>query len=107
MLAATEETAECLPKLERFNLQPPSETDGLALEFRILYRGALPAQSKGNSRSKVKQAIRSALHPQLKELWNQHPWMGNADALASNFARCGFRFLPVIQKSALSRKVTK
>jgi hypothetical protein len=82
--------------VEHLKLQPPSELDGLGMEFRIVYRGPLPANGKAG-RAKDKQAIRKVLHPQLKELWNQHQWMGDANSMASNFARCGFRFMPIIR----------
>jgi hypothetical protein len=90
--------ANTVSTVERMIMQPPSELEGLGMEFRIVYRGSLPAQGKTNRR-KDKQAIRKALHPQLKELWNQHQWMGDANIMASNFARCGFRFMPIIRES--------
>ena len=40
------------------------------MEFRLVYEGPLPAQG---ARSEHKWAIRRALHPQLAELWRQHP----------------------------------
>jgi hypothetical protein len=85
--------------VERLYLQPPSELEGVKVEFRITYRGPLPAQGS-DSRVREKQAIRKVLHPQLKELWNQNSWMGDAGQMASDFARCGFRFIPIIRKSS-------
>jgi hypothetical protein len=40
------------------------------MEFRLVYEGLLPAQG---ARSEHKWSIRRALHPQLVELWRQHP----------------------------------
>ncbi|MFI5107966.1 MAG: hypothetical protein ACHP78_03865 [Terriglobales bacterium] len=47
------------------------------MEFRLIYRGALPAQGsgKGGKRRKEKHAIRREFHRQLKELWNQNPFL--------------------------------
>jgi len=36
-----------------------------------MYQGQLPSESGSNTRQKAKQRIRSALHPQLAELWKQ------------------------------------
>jgi hypothetical protein len=73
------------------------------LEFRVIYRGPLPAQGSGDTRSKEKQSIRRAVHPQLKELWKQNATkLGNASQAADNFARCGFRFCPLLTKEHLT-----
>ena len=45
------------------------------MEFRLVYEGLLPAQG---ARSEHKWAIRRALHPQLAELWQQHPALQEA-----------------------------
>ena len=44
------------------------EIDGEDVEFRLTYKGILPAQGRGSSssRSKEKHAIRKQLHGQLK-----------------------------------------
>ena len=39
------------------------------VNFRLIYTGPLPSGSNGNSRKREKQAIRRALHPQLKEVF--------------------------------------
>jgi hypothetical protein len=85
--------------IEHLYLCPPSEKEGVKVEFRLVYRGSLPAGSSANSRATEKQAIRKALHPQLKEWWAQNSkWMGDAELIANNFDRCGFRFAPVVSK---------
>jgi len=42
------------------------------VEFRLLYAGELHASSASNPRVGEKHAIRKALHPQLKRLWETH-----------------------------------
>jgi len=68
------------------------------MEFRLIYRGPLQSETS-KPLPKQKHAIRRALHPQLKELWQQHSGLReNLDDLSGNWARCGFRFLPLITK---------
>ena len=85
------------------------------MEFRLIYRGILPAQNSGNSRVKDKHAIRRQFHPQLRELWKQNQilsryfFAGHHDhsrsgsdpttgieIMSRKFARCGYQFLPLI-----------
>ncbi len=61
-------SAACNPTLA------PSHNRGM--EFRLVYEGPLPAQG---ARSEHKWAIRRALHPQLAELWRQHPALQRAE----------------------------
>jgi hypothetical protein len=89
--------------------------EGTQLNFTLIYRGALPAESRGSSRVKEKHVLRKAFHKQLKELWRVQPTLvkmaasnvsipGAApgqyvtflEATANKYARCGFRFIPVI-----------
>jgi hypothetical protein len=89
-----------LPETRRMIFQSPSEIEGVVMDFRLVYRGPLPAQGKGDSRARDKQAIRKALHPQLRELWNQNRdrW-GDPSDKAANFGDLGgFRRCPVITK---------
>ncbi len=60
-----------LPRLDCFKFGNPPETEGVDVEFRLIYQGPLPAESKGDSRKAEKIAIRRALHFQLAELWKQ------------------------------------
>jgi hypothetical protein len=80
------------------------------MPFRLIYRGFLPAEGSGDSRRKLKHSIRKQFHPQLKELWERNPYLKRRkalhshrgatalDELADNYARCGFRFAPLISK---------
>ena len=43
------------------------------MEFRLIYRGTLPAAGSGGARIKEKHTIRKHVHKQLRELWKQHP----------------------------------
>src|ERR1041385_3534522 len=43
------------------------------MEFRLVYKGRLPSESRADSRTKEKHAIRKVFHPQLRELWKQQP----------------------------------
>jgi hypothetical protein len=43
------------------------------VDFTLIYRGALPAATSGNSRAKDKQRIRRGFHDQMEELWTQSP----------------------------------
>jgi hypothetical protein len=47
--------------------------EGFPLEFRLMYRGPLPAASSGDSRVGWKHRIRTQLHKQLKAYWDIHP----------------------------------
>lgn len=90
---------EELPRVDHFRFADPPEEKGLEMEFRLIYRGPLPAQGSGDSRAPEKQAIRKALHPQLKELWNQNQErFGDPAFAAKNFDQFGFHFCPVVTK---------
>ena len=92
------------------------------MEFRLLYKGSLPAQGAGTgSRVKEKHAIRRQLHLQLRELWRGHQLLsryfretamtkriyidqnaGEAekatelDFIAQDFTKFGYHFVPLI-----------
>lgn len=55
----------------RFNPEP--DTEGVPVEFRLVYRGKLPAASASNLRMTWKHTIRRELHRQLKAWWQIHP----------------------------------
>ena len=66
------------------------------MQFRLIYRGPLPAETS-KPRVKYKHAIRKFLHPQLRELWQQHDFLRhNVNYHAAQFHRCGYRFVPLI-----------
>jgi hypothetical protein len=76
--------------------EPLEKPKGPLMEFRLIYRGQLPAESS-SPRVKEKHAIRRALHPQLKELWGQYKFLSdNVEFFAKNWNRCGFRFVPLL-----------
>ena len=77
------------------------------MEFRLIYEGPL----RSNADAKNKHAIRKAFHQQLKQLWEQHELLQLASTryisplegpvlniLAKKFDRCGFRFVPLVNK---------
>jgi hypothetical protein len=43
------------------------------MEFRLIYKGSLPAQGSGGGRTREEQLLRKHFHKQLRELWKQHP----------------------------------
>ena len=45
------------------------------MQFRLTYRGRLPAATRNDSRVKEKQVIRRAFRGQLAELWRTHPFL--------------------------------
>jgi hypothetical protein len=46
---------------------------GWSVEFRLMYRGELPAQGSGGGRLREKHAIRKAIHKQLAVQWRENP----------------------------------
>jgi len=72
------------------------------MEFRLTYRGRLPAASTSDKRSKEKHEIRRALHPQLKTLWETHQRLRaphiNHHMLEGHLLRneFGYRYLPLV-----------
>ena len=84
------------------------DTEGVAVEFTLTYRGKLPSQkSGGGSRVNEKHEIRLQIHHQLMSLWRDHPglrsWNDQDEAgqthievLANRYERCGRRFVPLV-----------
>lgn len=95
------------------------------MEFRLIYKGRLPAQRAGAGRTSERHSVRKIFHLQLKELWKQHPDLRaqsesvfNVDAarqiqaalkgapdakpwlehVADSGTRLGTRFVPLISK---------
>jgi hypothetical protein len=79
------------------------------VDFRLIYQGRLPAEGRSDTRAADKHRIRQAFHPQLRELWNQHPQLkayqkkpdwskigSQMEQRAENFSRCGYRFVPLV-----------
>jgi hypothetical protein len=72
------------------------------MEFRLVYRGRLPAASQSEKRSREKHEVRKALHPQLKTLWQTHQRLRfpnvNHHMLEGHLLRheFGYRSLPLV-----------
>jgi hypothetical protein len=66
-----------LPRTDIFNFHEADE--GEEMEFHLLYQG--PLRSEGGSdlgslgRAEDKHKLRKHFHPQLRELWNQEPYL--------------------------------
>jgi hypothetical protein len=121
--------SQLLPTPWCFRLRRGRADEGTEVQFRLIYRGRLPAASfsGGGTRRKEKHDIRRALHPQLRSLWYSNPVLKRiidppppyfsgpvsdedkqrvidahnktptrAAMLADSFARCGYRFLPLL-----------
>jgi hypothetical protein len=98
------------------------EDDGEDVEFRLIYKGELPAQGAGTggSRIKEKHAIRKQLHGQLRELWRVDQFLSRymqeiprrnieptadesektkiVEVISRNFTKFGYRFVPLISE---------
>ena len=85
------------------------------MEFRLVYKGRLPAASQNDTRMEDKHRIRCKLHAQLKVLWREHPSLRSwakfdaaeaqgarsfADLLADNCEFGSLRFLPLVTNKA-------
>src|SRR5579862_9992609 len=70
-MAAITINPKVLPYIQVFDYHEADQ--GETMEFRLIYKGPLPAEGKGSSRSTEKQKLRKYFHRQLKELWTQHP----------------------------------
>lgn len=97
------------------------------MEFRLIYKGSLPAEGRSGGRAKEKHLIRKHFHRQLRELWQQHPdlrYQGQQtfirtdkvgggklaqpsvepgaktwiEHIADDYVRCGGRFVPLVSK---------
>src|SRR2546428_2812835 len=98
------EIPPCLDSfVDTFDYSAWPELEGASeLEFHLIYQGELPAASQSKNRAREKQNIRQVFHKQLVSLWNTHPFLvqlGNDSpklGIANRYARCGFRFLPLV-----------
>jgi hypothetical protein len=89
---------QVVPYTEVYQFDEPSITKRQKVEFRLVYRGPLPASSAGDTKALAKHTIRQKLHPQLRELWHQHPMLkafiegqtddrSNIETVADRFVR--------------------
>jgi hypothetical protein len=104
-------TEQGIPNTQTFFFGEPFHTGG-NVEFRLVYRGMLPAASESDTRALAKHRIRQKLHPQLRELWHQHPTLkatlegqtggrSNVELVADRFVRGvngNYRFVPLIRE---------
>jgi hypothetical protein len=77
-----------MPRTDIFSFYKPEDFDasgGETMEFRLIYQGPLPSEkcedklvvgSGGYGRAKDKHRLRKHFHLQLRELWRQHPDLG-------------------------------
>lgn len=108
MLASTHEIEELpLTRVWRYDDWP---TGGQVVEFRLIYKGRLPSEGKADSRVVAKHDARRQFHRQLLMLWKEHPYLSKAykspwgggdkrtivEHLADEYARCNYRFLPLV-----------
>ncbi len=99
------------------------------MEFRLIYKGKLPAEGRAGGRAEEKQLLRKEFHKQLRELWQQHPDLRRqaegkfmkvshlgiteyipdytdnpnnktwVESIADEYQRCGGRFVPLIREA--------
>lgn len=62
-----------LPNSRCFVFDDEELSEGEVVEFRLIYKGQLHAETASKSRAPEKHSIRKEFHKQLKELWKQHP----------------------------------
>ena len=87
------------------------------MEFRLVYKGRLPAEGRGHGGGRIreKHEVRLQIHEQLKVLWREHPGLRvwekpanpasqegrtDADIMADNYRRGDVRFLPLVNSKA-------
>ncbi len=100
-----------LAYVQHLKFHPWPREQGQDVEFRLIYRGPLPAQGAGTGGSRVeeKHAIRRHIHSQMRELWRGHPMLSpyvdeqssqfaDLRPLGSKFERCGYLFLPLVSR---------
>lgn len=102
-----------LSETQTFEYAEYSGPEGVDLEFRLVYKGKLPAASASTTRNVEKHAIRKVLHPQMRAFWEQNPYLKTAgmlkengeigynnlaDVFALKYERCGCQFVPLITR---------
>jgi hypothetical protein len=94
--------------------KPPIGIEGNDVEFRLIYKGSLPAQASGGGGGRIpeKHSIRKQLHRQLNVLWKENLvlsfWRDRniegekgtrhsvVDNMVRKYARFGFNFVPLV-----------
>lgn len=102
-------TAELeLPRTDRYVHDDWPKREGEVVEFRLVFRGKLPSEGRGDKYEK--HQARKQFHRQLAALWKDHPYLSTGlirnriqndprsvvEQLADNYARCGYRFVPLV-----------
>jgi hypothetical protein len=115
-MAVTGQALE-FPRSEILPVDVWPEEEGNTVEFRLVYKGRLPAEGRGGGggRNAEKHEIRLAMHEQLRALWREHPSLREwarfeqaehegsrswPDILADNYQRCNMRFVPLVTNKA-------
>lgn len=90
---------------------PDYDPERLAMKLRLTYEGPLLAPSASNRRAQHKHEIRQRFHPQLKRLWDEHPYLATAmktdpmqgigpiplrSYLMNQFHRLDYNFVPLV-----------
>lgn len=77
---------------------------GESMKFHLVVRGSLPSNKRGTV--DAKQRIRREIHSQLSTLFDTHPTLANlggspgrVEAVADDYQRCGFRFVPLVREA--------
>ena len=79
------------------------------MEFRLIYQGKLPAESRKDTRAKEKSDLRKHFNAQLSALWREHPFLSKAfnpdsarqgmslvEWLGNEHEKCGKKFVPLV-----------
>ena len=110
-----DDDSRAAPGVEVYRYSESGPQKEMAVEFRLLYQGKLPAADQsGHRRKQQVHAIRKQFHQQLQLLWQQHRGLSGfltaaksspqessrsmVELQADNFARCGYRFVPLISR---------
>jgi hypothetical protein len=84
-----------LPRTQIFEYRdPPDEGSSKSVDFRLTYKGRLPAEGSAGGRTKDKQLLRKHFHKQLRELWKQHPGLREQAEAWFIFSEPGVTFPP-------------
>lgn len=113
-------TGQVVPHTEVYRYSRPCGQEGETVEFRLIYRGQLPAAGRGGKGGRVaeKHAIRKEFHKQLKVLWFQNNFLRSyarsrlsvetdgkqiestrLDDIANEHKLGEFRFVPLVTES--------
>jgi hypothetical protein len=118
-MPALKQELQDVPRTDVFKFCNPPHEQGETVEFRLIYRGQLPAQASGGGggRLREKHVIRKAIHKQLAVLWKENPVLSHwqitnlrrediragtwtqsstAERMAAHYAKHGYNWLPLV-----------